>query len=136
MFTRVSDYRMAMNRYTFVLPSENQNASARYPSAQMPTVTQELKPLDISYSQNILQRSTRNFEICRRVPRVKKNLMKLKKNTNISLSLIRRCIVYFDFPERMCMHQYLSDSLSLTFAKTVRIQIRPEWYPGKNVSST
>ena len=31
-----------MNRYTFVLPSENQNTFAHSPSAQMPTSTSSL----------------------------------------------------------------------------------------------
>ena len=46
--------------------------------------------------------------------------------------------MHFDFPERMCMHQSPSLSLSLslsTFAKTVWIQIRPKWNSGKNDSS-
>ena len=47
--------------------------------------SQELKPLDISYDQ-ILQRSTQNFEIRRRVPIVKKNLP-LSLSLSLSLSL-------------------------------------------------
>ena len=66
---------LPMNRYTFVLPSENKNAFACSPSAQMPLV-----------DQNLLQRYTRSFEIRRRVLRVKK-MTKFKKNTHLSLSL-------------------------------------------------
>ena len=55
---------------------------------QVYIVIQSLK--DISYDQNFLQRSTRNFEIRRQVLRVKK-MTKFKKNTHthtrISLSL-------------------------------------------------
>ena len=47
----------------FVLPSDRSHSSLY--------CTQELKPPDISYDQ-ILQRSTLNFEIRRRVPRVRK----------------------------------------------------------------
>ena len=39
MFTRLG---LQMNRYTFVLPSENQNAIPRSPSAQMPASTSSL----------------------------------------------------------------------------------------------
>ena len=70
-------------------------------------------------------------------------MTKFKKNTHthththlsLSLSLLADPPMHFDFPERMCMHQSLSLSLSLfTFAKTVWIQIRPERNSGKNVS--
>ena len=57
-------------------------------------------------------------------------MTKFKKNTHLSLSLSLSLLVnlsmHFDFPERMCMNQSLSLSL-FTFAKTVWIQIRPEW---------
>ena len=55
---------------------------------------------------------------------------------SLSLSLLVDLSMHFDFPERMCMYQSLSLFLSLfTFAKTVWIQIRPDWNSGKNVSS-
>ena len=64
-------------------------------------------------------------------------MTKFKKNTHthlsLSLSLLADPPMHFDFPERMCMHQSLSLSL-FTIAKTVWIQIRPEWNLGKNVS--
>ena len=62
-------------------------------------------------------------------------MTKFKKElTHLSLSLLVDLSMHFDFPERMCMYQ--SHSLSLfTFAKTVWIQIRPEWNSGKNVLS-
>ena len=126
----------------FVLPSEYQNAFARYPADfefqlilyLRPSnfgyrdCTQELKPLDISYDQIFfLQRSTQNFEIRRRVPREKTNWWNSKRtHTHISLPLyllIHRCNFYFDVPAPV--------SLSLfTFANTVWIQIRREWYSG------
>ena len=85
-----------------------------------------------------------NFEIRRRVPRLKKQQQKLTKfNKTLSLSLslslsllmIRRWNVYFDVPAPtsacVCVSISLSLSLSLsTFANTVWIQIRPEWYSG------
>ena len=80
---------LPMNRYTFVLPSENQNAFACAPSAQMQFV-----------DRNFLQRYTRNFEIRRRVLRVKKMTKLKKEHTSISLSLslslsICRCTSIF-----------------------------------------
>ena len=47
----------------------------------------ELKPLDISYDQNILQRTTLNFEIHRRIPRVEQTDEIKKEHKHISLSL-------------------------------------------------
>ena len=66
--TDESDYR-----YPFVRSSENQNAFARSPSAQMLTSTSSLYCNTVTQGQSeFLQRSTRNFEIRRRVLRVKK----------------------------------------------------------------
>ena len=64
---------LPMNRYTFVLPSENQNAFACSPSAQMPFIMQ-YSPGTQGHlvDQNLLQRYTQSFEIRRRVLRVKK----------------------------------------------------------------
>ena len=53
---------LPMKRYTFVLPLENQNAFCAN------AVYNVIQSLD----QNFLQRYTRNFEIRRRVLRVKK----------------------------------------------------------------
>ena len=50
-------------------------------------VTQELKPLDISYDQIFLQRATLNFEIHRRVPSVEQTDEIQKEHKHISLSL-------------------------------------------------
>ena len=97
---------LPMNRYTFVLPSENKNAFACSPSAQMPLLK------DI-----FLQRYTQSFEIRRRVLRVKK-MTKFKKNTHLSLSLSTcRSVDALDFPEMMCMYQSLSLSLSIYICK-------------------
>ena len=78
---------LPMNPYTFVLPSENQNAfrllficaNAVY------NVIQSLK--DISSIKIFLQRYTRIFEIRRRALWVKKNDEIQKEHTSISLSL-------------------------------------------------
>ena len=76
--------------------------------------TQELKP-DMSYDQIFLQRSTQNFEIRRRVPRVKNKLAKFKKNTHthLSLSICRSADAMFNL---MCLHHFLYLSLSLSLS--------------------
>ena len=97
--------------------------------------TQELKPLDISYEQIFFfAKIYTNFEIRRRVPRVKKQqkLTKFNKNTHTYLSLslslsLSTCRSADGMFTLMCLHQSLSLS---TFANTVWIQIRPEWYSG------
>ena len=69
---------------------------------------------------------------------LKKNdeIKKEHTHNSLSVSLLVNPPMHFDFPERMCMHQSLSLSFSLfTFAIMVWIKIRPEWNPGKNVSS-
>ena len=60
-----------------------------------------------------------NFEIRRRVPRVKKTDEIQKEHTSLSLSTCRSADGMFTL---MCLHQ----SLSLYICK----QIRPEWYSG------
>ena len=111
---------LPMNRYTFVLPSENQNAFACSPSAQMPFIMLSRRSVffckDIHETLKYVDEFTelKNDEI-------------QKEHTPLSLSLSLSLLVdlsmHFDFPERMC-----SPFLSLfTFAKTVWIQIRPEW---------
>ena len=62
---------LPMNRYTFVLPSENKNAFACSPSAQMPFIMNTVTQGNL-VDQNLLQRYTRSFEIRRRVLRVRK----------------------------------------------------------------
>ena len=69
-----------------------------------------------------------------------KKMKKLKKNTSLSIYIslylsIFRCTLIF--PKGCaCTSQSLSLFLSpFTLAKTVWIQIRPEWNSGKNVSS-
>ena len=95
---------------SLVLPTWN---SSKY-------CTQELKPQDISYDQIFLQRSTQNFEIRRRVPRVKKQqqsdeIQKEHTHTSLSLLSIRRCNVYFDVPAPVSLS--LSLSLPLYICK-------------------
>ena len=70
---------------------------------------------DISSIRFFLQRYTRNFEIRRRVLRVKKNDEIKKEHLSLSLSLYLS--MHFDFPERMCMYQSLSLSLSIYICK-------------------
>ena len=67
-----------MNRYTFVLPSENQDAFPLLSicANAVCNIIQSLKDI-----------SSRNFEIRRRVLRVEKKMMKFKKNTSLSFSL-------------------------------------------------
>ena len=95
--------------------------------APMPTSTSKQSLKDLSYDQILFAKiCRRNFEIRRRVLRVKKWRNSERTHTHLDPPM------HFDFPERMCMHQSLSLSLSLfTFAKTVWIQIRPEWNSGK-----
>ena len=83
-------------------------------------------------SDFFLQRSTQNFEIRRRVPRVKKKQTDDHTHTSLSLSLSLSTCRSADARFTLtCLHQSLSLSLSLsTFANTVWIQIRPEWYSG------
>ena len=95
---------LPMNRYTFVLPSENQNAIC---ANAVCNVIQSLK--EISSIRLFLQRYTRNFEIRRQVLRVKK-MTKFKKNTHLSLSLCRCTLI---FP-KVCACTSLSLSLSLS----------------------
>ena len=98
-----------MNRYaiSFFLQKTKTLSLALPTSNSSKYCTQESKPLDISYDQIFLQRSTQNFEIRRRVPRVKKpqtdEIQKEHRQPHLSLSLslylsIRRCNVYFDVP--------------------------------------
>ena len=121
---------LLMNRYTFVLPSENQNTFPLLSicANAVCNVIQSLKDI-----------SSRNFEMRRRVLRVKKKYEIQKEHISLSLSLslslylsICRCTLI----SRKDMHvpTSLSFSLSLslfTFAKTVWIQIRPERNSGK-----
>ena len=65
-------------------------------------------------------------------------MTKFKKNTHISLSLSLSLLVdlsmHFDFPERMCMYQSLSLSLSIYICKNVldpdqtRMEFRKECF--------
>ena len=70
---------------------------------------------------------------------VDKKMTKFKKNTHLSLLplYLSICRCSLIFPKGChCACTSLSLFLSeFTFAKTVGIQIRPEWYSGKNVSS-
>ena len=89
MFTR-------LNCYTFVLTPENQiSICAQNCRFWLPTVTQELKPLDVLYDHNFCKDLHETFEIRRQVPTVKKKLTKLKKNTHISLSTCRSANALF-----------------------------------------
>ena len=98
-------------------------------------VIQSLKDTDL-VDQNFLQRYTRNFEIRRQFSELKK--WRNSKRTHISLSLSLSLLVdlsmHFDFPERMCMFQSLSLSLSIYICKNVldpdqtRMEFRKECF--------
>ena len=55
-----------------------------------------------------LQRSTQNFEIRRRVSRVKKTLTKFKKNTHTHTHLSLSLSLYLSMFTLTCLHQSLS----------------------------
>ena len=105
-----------MDCYTFVLPSENKNAFACSPSAQMPFIINKVTQGHL-VDQNLLQRYTRSFEIRRRVLRVKKWRNSKRTHLSLSLSLLVDLSMHFDFPEMMCMYQSLSLSLSIYICK-------------------
>ena len=95
---------LAESLHFFVLPSENQNVFARSADFEFHLILYSRieTPRHLVRSDFFAKIYT-NFEICRRVPRVKKNDEIQKEHTHLSLS---------------------------TFANTVWIQIRPEWYSG------
>ena len=137
--SRVSYVHSPQSLHYFVLPSENQNAFARSADFKFQLILySRIETARHLVRSDFFAKIFTNFEIRRRVPRVKKRNDEIQKehtHTHISLSLslylsIRRWNVYFDVPAPVS----LSLSLS-TFANTVWIQIRPEWYSGKNVSS-
>ena len=106
MFTRLG---LWMNHYTILFfLQKTKTFSLALPTSNF---TQELKPPDISYDQIYLQRSTQNFEIRRRVPRVKKQTDEIQKDhTHLFLSTCRSAHEMFTL---MSLHQFLSLSLSL-----------------------
>ena len=122
MFTR---WTTDESLHFFVLPSENQNAFAR---------SADFEFQFILYSRNetarhlvrsdFLQRYTQNFEIRRRVPRVKNQQTDENQHTHthththtpLYLS-IRRCNVYFDVPAPVSLSLSLSLSLSPNICK-------------------
>ena len=104
-----------MNRYTFVLPSENKNAFACSASAQMPLL-KDISSIRI-FSKDIHEALTYVDEFSE----LKKNDEIQKEHTSLclslslslSLSLLVDLSMHFDFPELMCMYQSLSLSLSI-----------------------
>ena len=118
---------LPMNRYTFVLPSENQNAFACSPSAQMLFVV----------DQNFCKDIHKTLKYVDQFSELK--MTKFKKNTHlslsISLSLLVDLLMHFDFPKRMCMYQSLSLSLSIYICKNGFDPDQTEWNSGKNFSS-
>ena len=150
MFTRLG---LPMNHYTIsfflqkaktlslALPTSNSSKYCRPTSDPLisgPRLYSRIETArHLVRSDFFLQRSTQNFEIRKRVPRVKKSkLTKFKKNTHTPLSLSLSLSTCRSADARYtltCLHQSLSLSLPLslsTFANTVWIQIRPEWYSG------
>ena len=133
MFTRLG---LPMNRFTFVLPYKRSLAlHLRKCRLRLPDyiVIQSLK--DILYDQNFLQRSTRNFEICRQVLSFKKNDEIQKEHTHLSLYLsILRCTLIF--PKRCsCTSLSLSLSFSIYICKNGLDpdETRMEFHQFKNV---
>ena len=63
-----------------------------------------------------------------------KKMTKFKTNTSLSLSLLVDLSIHFDFPERMCMYQSLSLSLSIYICKNglvpdqTRMEFRKECF--------
>ena len=117
---------LPMNRYTFVLPSENQNAFRLLSicANAVYNVIQSLK--DISSIKYFLQRCTRIFEIRRRALCVKK--WRNSKRTHISLSLYlsidrkyAKCRTKADTHDKMGF-QYISISVDIVRSHA-RIQI-------------
>ena len=110
-----------MNRYTFVLPSENQNAFPLLSicANAVCNVIQSLKDI-----------SSRNFEIRRRVLRVEKKWWNSKRthlSLSLSLSLLDDLSMHFDFPERICMYQPLSLAIYICKNGLDPDQIRKEF---------
>ena len=105
----------------FVLPSENQNAFPRSADFEFQFILySRIETARHLVRSDFLQRSTQNFEIRRRVPRVKKKLTKITHththtqthtHTHLYLS-IRRCNVYFGVPAPVSLSLSLSLSLS------------------------
>ena len=118
---------LPMNRYTFVLPSENQNAFACSPSAQMPFIM-----YNVISSIRIFCKDIHETRV-RKMTKLKKTHLSL--SLSLSLSLLVDLSMHLIFPKG-CACTSLFSFLSLfTFAKTVWIQIRPEWNSRMNVSS-
>ena len=118
MFTRLGLHRM--NRYTFVYFRKPKRFRA-----QMPTSTSKQSLKNISYDQNFFARiCRRNFEIRRRVLRVKKNDEIQKEHTHTHThTSIRRCTLIFT---KGCAYTSLSLSLplSLSLSLSLLLQIR------------
>ena len=83
-----------MNRYTFVLPSENQNALSAYNVADV---------LKIRFFCKDIHETLKYAAEFSRV----KIMTKFKKNTHLSLSLLVELSMHFDFPERMSLSFFL-----------------------------
>ena len=138
-FIHVPDYRW--------IPSwENRTTFASLyicANAQLPTSTSSqslkniLKPPDISYDQYFCKDLHWNSETVNAFPQmlIWRNAWISEwlnlKNNSLSMLSIRRCIGYFEFPERIGIHSLsLSLSLSLPLSlhwQTVWIQIGPEY---------
>ena len=123
-----SHLELPMNRYTFVLPSENQNALARSPSALMPTLTSSLYCNTVTQGHLVrsefLQRSTRNFEIRRRVLRVKKMTKFKKKHTHISLFTCRSA-------DALCFHAPVHAPVSLSLSLSLHLHLQ-KWFRSRS----
>ena len=94
------DIGLPMNRYTLVLPSENQNAFACSPSAQMPFIMKYSQSRTSRRSELLIFAKIYYFETLKYVDEFSelKKITRLKKNPSLSLSLyllICRCTLIF-----------------------------------------
>ena len=126
------DLGLLMNCYTFVVPSEK-TKRFRLLSICANTVYNETKSLEDISSIRIICKDIlhETLKYVDEFSELKNDQIK-KEPLSLYLSICRCTLI---FPKG-----YACTSLSLflslfTFAKTVWIQIRPEWNSGKNVSS-
>ena len=111
---------LPMNRYTFVLPSENQNAFACSLSAQMPFI--------MKYSHSRTSHRSEFFA------KSKKNDKIQKEHLSLSLSLLVDLSMHFDFPWKEVHVPVSVSSLSIYICKNgldpdqTRIEFRKECF--------
>ena len=99
---------LPMNRYTFVIPSENQNAFRLLSicANAVYNVIQSLK--DISSIRIFCKDIHETLKYVDELTEIINDKIKKKAHLSLSLSLLVDLLMHFDFPERMCMYQSLS----------------------------